>query len=131
MALRRMVTGAAVYSPALGRIEGGTNTNVVPGKVVFKLDRRMIPEENPAEVEARIRAVIAEAAGRTPGIAADVRRILLAHTLKPLPASQPIVNALRKHAEAVFGERIPVCGTPLYTDARLYCEAGIPAVLGS
>ncbi len=36
----------------VGRIEGGTNTNVVPGKVVFKLDRRMIPEEHPAEVEA-------------------------------------------------------------------------------
>ena len=34
----------------VGRIEGGTNTNVVPGKVVFKLDRRMIPEENPVEV---------------------------------------------------------------------------------
>lgn len=28
----------------VGRIEGGTNTNVVPGKVVFKLDRRMIPK---------------------------------------------------------------------------------------
>src|SRR3954470_23682449 len=32
----------------VGRIEGGTNTNVVPGKVMFKLDRRMIPEEEPA-----------------------------------------------------------------------------------
>ncbi|MFP5446132.1 MAG: M20/M25/M40 family metallo-hydrolase, partial [Betaproteobacteria bacterium] len=39
----------------VGRIEGGTNTNVVPGKVMFKLDRRMIPEENPVEVEAAIR----------------------------------------------------------------------------
>lgn len=113
----------------VGRIEGGSNTNVVPGKVVFKLDRRMIPEENPAEVEARIRAVIAEAAGRTPGITADVRRVLLAHSLKPLPANQPMVNAIQKHAEAVFGEPMPVCGTPLYTDARLYCETGIPAVL--
>ncbi|HZT55059.1 MAG TPA: M20/M25/M40 family metallo-hydrolase, partial [Burkholderiaceae bacterium] len=27
----------------VGRIEGGTNTTVVPGKVVLKLDRRMIP----------------------------------------------------------------------------------------
>ena len=36
----------------VGRIEGGTNTNVVPGKVVLKLDRRMIPEEDPVEVEA-------------------------------------------------------------------------------
>lgn len=45
----------------IGRIEGGTNTNVIPGKVVLKLDRRMIPEEQPAEVEASIRAVIARA----------------------------------------------------------------------
>jgi acetylornithine deacetylase/succinyl-diaminopimelate desuccinylase-like protein len=37
----------------VGRIEGGTNTNVVPGKVVFKLDRRMIPEENPARSKPR------------------------------------------------------------------------------
>ena len=50
----------------VGRIEGGTNTNVVPGKVVFKLDRRMIPEENPTEVEASIRKVIADAAAQVP-----------------------------------------------------------------
>ena len=107
----RLITSGVpgITHPTLivGRIEGGTNTNVVPGKVVFKLDRRMIPEENPAEVEARIRAVIAEAAGRSSGITADVRRILLAHSLKPLPASQPMVNAIQKHAQAVFGERIP------------------------
>jgi hypothetical protein len=36
----------------VGLIEGGTNTNVIPGQGGFKLDRRMIPEENPAEVEA-------------------------------------------------------------------------------
>jgi acetylornithine deacetylase/succinyl-diaminopimelate desuccinylase-like protein len=29
----------------------------------------------------------------------------------------------------VFGESIPVCGTPLYTDARLFSERGIPAVI--
>ena len=28
-----------------------------------------------------------------------------------------------------FKEAIPACGTPLYTDARLFCEHGIPAVL--
>jgi succinyl-diaminopimelate desuccinylase len=29
----------------------------------------------------------------------------------------------------VFGEPIPAVGVPLYTDARLYGEAGIPVVL--
>ncbi len=40
----------------VGQIVGGTNTNVIPGKVVLNIDRRMIPEEDPAEVEASIRA---------------------------------------------------------------------------
>ena len=52
----------------VGRIEGGTNTNVVPGKVTLKLDRRMIPEENPAQVEADVRRVILEAAASVPGM---------------------------------------------------------------
>lgn len=113
----------------VGRIEGGTNTNVVPGKVVFKLDRRMIPEENPTEVESAVRKVITDAAAQVPGIRVEVRRLLLANPLKPLPGNAPLVAALQKHGREVFGEDIPAMGTPLYTDVRLYGEAGIPGVV--
>jgi acetylornithine deacetylase/succinyl-diaminopimelate desuccinylase-like protein len=113
----------------VGRIEGGTNTNVVPGKVVFKLDRRMIPEEDAVQVEADIRRVIADAAAGCPGIKVDIKRLLLAHALRPLPGNAPLVAALQKHGQAVFGEPIPTSGTPLYTDVRLYCAHGIPAVI--
>ncbi len=113
----------------VGLIHGGSNTNVVPGKVVLKLDRRMIPEENPAEVEATLRRVIKQAVAASAGITVDIKRILLAHALKPLAGNQPLVDALCQHASAVFGEAILASGTPLYTDARLYCERGIPAVL--
>ena len=113
----------------VGLIEGGTNTNVIPGRVSFKLDRRMIPEENPAEVEATLRRVISEAAAQKPGVTVDVKRILLAHAMKPLPGNQPLVDAIQKHGQQVFGEPIPALGTPLYTDVRLFCEAGIPGVI--
>ena len=113
----------------VGRIEGGTNTNVVPGKVSFKLDRRMIPEENAVEVEADIRRIIQEAAAATPGITIDIKRLLLANSMRPLPGNQPLVDAIQKHGEALFGEAIPAMGTPLYTDVRLYAEAGIPGVI--
>jgi succinyl-diaminopimelate desuccinylase len=69
----------------IGTIEGGTNTNVVPGRVSFKLDRRI--------------------------------------------GNRPLVDAIQKHGEQVFGEPIPALGTPLYTDVRLFCEAGIPGVI--
>ena len=113
----------------VGRIEGGTNTNVVPGKVVFKLDRRMIPEENPTEVEASIRQVITDAAAGCPGITVDIRRLLLARSMRPLQGNKPLVDALQHHGEALFGEPIPAMGTPLYTDVRLFAERGIPGVI--
>ncbi|MES2281017.1 MAG: ArgE/DapE family deacylase [Pseudomonadota bacterium] len=113
----------------VGRIEGGTNTNVVPGKVSFKLDRRMIPEENPAGVEASIRQVIASAAETCPGVSVDIKRLLLANSMQPLAGNKPLVDAIQKHGEALFGTPIPAMGTPLYTDVRLYAEAGIPGVI--
>ena len=119
----------------IGTIQGGTNTNVVPGKVSFKLDRRMIPEEDPAQVEAHLRQVMADAVAsfnkgrKDAGINIEIKRILLCRAMQPLPGNQPLVNALQKHGEAVFGEPIPALGTPLYTDVRLYVEQGIPGVI--
>ncbi len=113
----------------IGRIEGGTNTNVVPGRVVFKLDRRMIPEENPAEVEAAIRQLITDSAAEREGITVEIRRLLLANSMQPLAGNKPLVDAIQTHGQAVLGEAIPARGTPLYTDVRLYAEAGVPGVI--
>ena len=120
----------------VGRIEGGTNTNVVPGTVIFKLDRRMIPEENPQEVEANIREVIAQAVaefnrGRAQDaqVSIDIKRLLMAHAMKPLAGNAPLVQAIQQHGGDIFGEPIPAMGTPLYTDVRLYVEKGIPGVI--
>ena len=49
--------------------------------------------------------------------------------MRPLPGNKPLVDALQKHGEAVFGEPIPAMGTPLYTDVRLFAERGIPGVI--
>ena len=39
------------------------------------------------------------------------------------------MNSLQKNAKEVFGVEITALGRPLYTDARLYCEHGVPSVL--
>ncbi len=122
---------AGITHPYLnvGRIEGGSNTNVVPGKVIIKLDRRMIPEEDPAAVEAEVRALIDAAVARHPGITLHIRRLLLAQPLQPLAGNAPLVAAIQRHGQEVFGHAIAVSGTPLYTDVRLYGARGVPAVI--
>lgn len=134
--IRSQVEGITHPYLNVGLIQGGTNTNVIPGKVMFKLDRRMIPEENPADVEAQIREVLANAvrdhnAKRDPqdAVHIDIKRILMANAMKPLAGNQALVDALQKHGGEVFGEPIPALGTPLYTDVRLYVERGIPGVI--
>ena len=136
--IRSKVPGIDYPYINVGLIQGGTNTNVIPGKVVLKLDRRMIPEEKPAQVEARLRKVIEGATRQfnrwrgVKGAAAvrtDIRRILLANAMTPLPGNAPLVEAIQRNAQAVFGHKPPAVGTPLYTDVRLYGEHGIPGVI--
>ena len=127
--IRSNVPGIGSPTMIVGRIDGGTNTNVVPGKVVLRMDRRMIPEEDPALVEAQVCALVEEAVRGLPGIRLEIRRLLLSQALRPLPGVAPLVERLQRHGRAIMGEEIPAHGTPLYADARLYGEHGIPAVL--
>ena len=113
----------------VGLIEGGINTNVVPDRVTFRLDRRIIPEESPPTVEAQTREVIERAAGGIPGIRVEIRRVLLALPLVKLPGAERLTDALQRNGEHFFETPIAEHGVPLYTDARHYTEAGIPTVL--
>lgn len=113
----------------VGLISGGINTNVVPDRVTFRLDRRLIPEENPQAVEDGLRRLIEDAVATVPGAEATVRRILLAEPLTPLPGSEAIAAALCAEASRLMGETVETKGVPLYTDARHYAAAGVPIVL--
>jgi succinyl-diaminopimelate desuccinylase len=128
-AIRSRTAGIASPTLVVGLIEGGVNTNVVPDRVVFRLDRRIIPEENPAEVEATLTRALQQSADKWPGITVNVRRILLAQPFVPIPGQEVLVAAIRKNAHAVLGEQIQAHGVPLYTDARHYSAAGVPTVL--
>jgi acetylornithine deacetylase/succinyl-diaminopimelate desuccinylase-like protein len=126
---RSTIPGIAHPTLNVGLINGGINTNVVPDRVSFRLDRRIIPEESPAAAEAELRALIESSAARCPGISIEIRRILLALPLVQLPGSAKLTEALRSRGAQFFDSGIAEHGVPLYTDARHYTAAGIPTVL--
>lgn len=121
--------GIGTAQMTVGLIKGGINTNVVPDGVTLRLDRRMIPEEDAAEVEAELRRVIEGAMAAFPAAALEIRRVLLARPLTPSAESTRVAGLLARRASEVMGEPVPVSGVPLYTDARHYAERGIPTVL--
>src|SRR5581483_9968865 len=113
----------------VGLISGGINTNVVPDLVRMRLDRRIIPEEDPIEVERDLVARIERMGAGMEGIGISVRRVLLAAPFRPAAGQERLVALLQRHGREILGEDIPANGVPLYTDARHYAAAGIPTVL--
>jgi len=128
-AAKSRVPGIDHPTMIVGVIHGGINTNVVPDRLMLRVDRRMTPEEDPAAVEERVRRLIEDAVRPHEGIEVDIRRLLLARALQPLPGHERLVDAIRTHARRVLGEDIPALGVPLYADARLYAEHGVPTVM--
>lgn len=113
----------------VGLIEGGINTNVVADRLSLRIDRRIVPEESPEAVEAELRGVIAQACAPLPGIEVEVRQILLARPFTPAPGSGALIDLVCREASLLMHKPVTPIGVPLYTDARLYAEAGIPTVM--
>jgi succinyl-diaminopimelate desuccinylase len=123
-------TYSGVSSPSLviGTIEGGINTNVVPDRVTFSIDRRIIPEESPEQVERELRDLIASLKLQE-GIKVSVGQRLLAAPFTSTPLSEQLADIFALEAQKVFGEPVTKGAMPLYTDARHYSEAGVPTIM--
>lgn len=135
-AYRRSLAGRVSATPGIGApqltvglIEGGINTNVVPDRVTFRLDRRITPEETPEAAEAELDAVFAAVQRRHLQARIETRRILAARPLAELAGGRRLRETLCRQASRVMGETVAATGVPLYTDARHYAERGIPVVL--
>lgn len=127
--IKSNVPGIDSPNLVVGLISGGINTNVVPDEATIRIDRRLIPEENPQVAELEIRNVIAEALESYAGVEAYINQILLARAFGPVPVDSPLVQSISSNWTTIMGGELPVNGVPLYTDARHFYEAGIPVVL--
>jgi succinyl-diaminopimelate desuccinylase len=107
-----------------GRVEAGSNFNVVPGRCVFTLDRRMNPEED-FDAERDALFAVFDAARRD-GVKLDVE---VFQEGRPSGSSEtdPLARALATHVRAITGKapRFELC--PGLLEVRFYAEQGMPA----
>ncbi|KVS17116.1 peptidase M20 [Burkholderia vietnamiensis] len=127
--IRSATPGIAHPTLVIGLIEGGINTNVVPDLVRLRLDRRIVPEEDAVLARADIETIVRDAVRALPGIEVGFREVLAASPMRQLPGAERLTEALQAAARVTLRQDIPAEGVPLYTDARLYCEAGVPTVI--
>lgn len=107
-----------------GRVEAGSNFNVVPDRCVFTVDRRMNPEEDYEEEREALLAVFD--AARRDGVQLDVEIFQEAYPSGP-PASTPLGRALGRHVREVTGKAAKFELCPGLLEIRFYAQQGIPA----
>lgn len=107
-----------------GRVEGGTNFNVVPDACSFTVDRRLNPEEDLEAEKQRLFEAIDRASRRTLSLEVEVLQEARA---SGSDESGPLGRALARNIQVVTGQaaRFEMC--PGLLEIRFYAERGLPA----
>jgi succinyl-diaminopimelate desuccinylase len=113
----------------VGRIEGGVGVNIVPERCVIEIDRRTLPQEDPAAILAEIDAMMADLMRRREGLRVEREAPFLSERGLETAPDAPLVQALQGACREVLGEGAAVEpeGVPYGTDATHL--QGIPTVV--
>jgi acetylornithine deacetylase/succinyl-diaminopimelate desuccinylase-like protein len=108
-----------------GRVDAGTNFNLVPAECRFTLDRRTDPGEDFEAEKHRLLAILD--AARADGIDLDVRTIQEGRSAST-PPDGPLAAALSDAVAAVTGDPPVFESCPGLLETRFYAERGVPAL---
>jgi acetylornithine deacetylase len=100
-------------------IEGGQELSSYPERCLLRIERRTVPGETRADVEAQIAEI-------APGAA--VRPTFERAPFEVAPDA-PIVSAVRRHAIDILGREPATVGHAAWMDAAVLSAAGIPTVV--
>ena len=110
------------------RIDGGEELFVTPASCRASYERRTLPGETRAQVEAEVQAVMREAAQGAPGFQGRAELTLLREPFE-VGGDARVVRLAEAHARRVLGRDPVVAGAPYWTDAALLQAAGIPTLV--
>jgi succinyl-diaminopimelate desuccinylase len=104
------------------------NVNTIPGKDVFYLDCRVLPDYDLDQVSERVRAIAGAAANRF-GVSLEVEAVQALPSAPPTAPEAPVVRALQQAIHRVYGREATPQGIGGGTVAAFFRQAGLPAAV--
>ncbi len=109
-------------------IVGGTEESTIPDRCVFTAERRTLPGETVAIVEADVEALLDRCRTADPGLVVTARTTLARDPFET-PADAAIVTAMAAATAQVTGSSAKVVPLSYWADSAFIAAAGIPTVL--
>ncbi len=110
------------------RIEGGGELSIYPARCVLELERRTLPGERAADVEAELAALLDRCRAADPELRATWSTVLGREPFE-IAAGDPFVGLVRDAAAEALGAPPPIGGVSYWADAAFIAAAGIPTVM--
>ncbi len=104
------------------------NINTIPGRGVFYLDCRVLPDYDLGQVTERVRAIATEAAKKF-GVTVNVEQVQTLASAPPTKPEAPVVKALQLAIRQVYGREATPQGIGGGTVAAFFRKAGLPAAV--
>jgi acetylornithine deacetylase len=121
--------------PLLGRgsvhaslIGGGEELSSYPARCVTGLERRTLPGETGADIEAELAALLDRCRAADPALVAEQRTLLVREPFE-IDAAHELVGVVRDAAAATLGAAPAIAGASYWADAAFIAAAGIPTVM--
>lgn len=109
-------------------IKGGNEISMYPAHCQLQIERRALPGETLASVEAETKAILAEIAASDPDFKAEAKATF-ARSAYEIEAAHPLVQQLKRVAEARLDREVALVGSSWWMDSALFGDHGIPTVV--
>lgn len=109
-------------------IQGGEEISSYPAHCTISIERRTIPGETAATVEADLREILDSIAAADPDFKYSITGGLERQPFS-VPREDPLVQTILPIIERITGSPPVIRGEAFWTDAALLQEAGIPTVI--
>lgn len=109
-------------------ISGGEEISMYPAHCQLLVERRTLPGETAESVEAETQILLDEIAAADPAFQAQVRATF-ARGAYSIEAAHPLVQQLKRAAEAQLGSTVALVGSSWWMDSALFGEKGLPTVV--
>ncbi len=123
-----------IYSPPSSTFEPTKmeanipNINTIPGRDIFHIDCRILPEYGVDDILAAAKQIAAEVANEL-DLSIHLEPVYRQEAATPTPADSPVVNALARAIKAVKGLEAKPMGIGGGTVAAFFRKAGLPAAV--
>ncbi|MCX6047071.1 MAG: M20/M25/M40 family metallo-hydrolase, partial [Chloroflexi bacterium] len=108
-------------------IRGGQELSSYPERCVVDVERRTVPGETPALVQAQIQAALDQIAAADPAFKATVKSTFVRDSFG-VAEDEPIFQLVKQLATQKLGQAPPVIGMPFWMDTAILSAAGIPCL---